>query len=184
MRATFLSAATFLIAITGFAHDEPDPIAHWIFSPKFVKDGQLEAQAGPSGALPAGTMVPEDKAAPLGFMGKSALVLNYDPENAESVLPKESFTVSAWLTVDEPQRYGGVIGYLQDNGSFEKGWVLGYDDQRFTFALATEGADDGDGKMTYLHHHRYNIPSHYPLHRFTPLVNRCQPQPTFLQHRH
>jgi len=32
----------------------------------------------------------------------------------------------------------------------EKGWILGYNESTFYFGLATEGADDGDGKMTYL----------------------------------
>ncbi|MGC6489218.1 MAG: metallophosphoesterase, partial [Planctomycetota bacterium] len=38
----------------------------------------------------------------------------------------------------------------QDNGNAEAGWVLGYDEQHFTFGLASQGADDGDGRMTYL----------------------------------
>ena len=39
---------------------------------------------------------------------------------------------------------------LQDNGSFEMGWMLGYRDDRFAFALSTEGFGDADGTMTYL----------------------------------
>jgi hypothetical protein len=64
--------------------------------------------------------------------------------------PKRAFTVSAWAQVEEPARWGGLIGRLQDNGELEKGWLLGYVDDRFCFALSTTGADDGDGKLTYL----------------------------------
>lgn len=65
-------------------------------------------------------------------------------------LPREALTVSAWVAVETPRRWGGVVGCVQDNADFEKGWVLGYDESRFTFGLATEGADDGNGLMTYM----------------------------------
>ena len=48
------------------------------------------------------------------------------------------------------QEWGGILGVIQDNGGAEKGWVLGYNEHHFTFALASDGADDGDGLMTYL----------------------------------
>lgn len=65
-------------------------------------------------------------------------------------LPPEDFTISAWVTVEAPLRWGGIAGSVQDNGGAETGWVLGYDEERFTIGLASEGADDGDGHMTYL----------------------------------
>ena len=61
-------------------------------------------------------------------------------------LPEQDFTLSAWGSVDRPARWGGLVGYLQDNGDQEFGWVLGYDEQRFTIGLASEGAK----QMTYL----------------------------------
>ncbi|MGA1778835.1 MAG: LamG-like jellyroll fold domain-containing protein [Planctomycetota bacterium] len=64
--------------------------------------------------------------------------------------PTAAFTVCAWVAMDAPTEWGGVIGALQDNGGFEKGWLLGSRRDRFAFALATVGSDDGDGMMTYL----------------------------------
>ncbi len=78
-------------------------------------------------------------------------------------LPRGPFTVTAWVAVERPERWGGIAGRLEDNGNFEKGWLLGYDEERFTFALATAGADDGDGKVTYLRGraaHRYGAWRH------------------------
>ena len=43
-----------------------------------------------------------------------------------------------------PAEWGGIVGCLQDNGSFEKGWVLGYNKDKFNFALSTSG------DLTYL----------------------------------
>ena len=70
--------------------------------------------------------------------------------SADADLPERAITLSAWVSIEMPQRWGGIIGSVQDNGGHEKGWVLGYNNSTFTFGLATEGADDGDGRMTYL----------------------------------
>ena len=71
-------------------------------------------------------------------------------EVAEPVLPKKEFSVSAWVNLNETHADGGIAGFIQDNGSFEKGWALGYTAKAFSFLLSTKGADDGDGKLTRL----------------------------------
>lgn len=68
----------------------------------------------------------------------------------DSFLPKNEFSILAWVRIDQPTKWGSIFGCLQDNGPKEKGFVLGYDDNSFYFGLATAGADDGDGYMTYL----------------------------------
>ena len=65
-------------------------------------------------------------------------------------LPGKAITAEAWVNLRAAGTWGGVIGYVQDNGGFERGWVLGNRDARFSFALASQGADDGDGRLTYL----------------------------------
>jgi acid phosphatase type 7 len=86
------------------------------------------------------------------------LVMNGDPQvlvvatrAAEVIesLPREALTASAWVAIERPQRWGGILSCIQDNGEYEKGFVLGYDDEVFTFGLATTGADDGDGRLSY-----------------------------------
>jgi len=66
------------------------------------------------------------------------------------ILPTNALTVSAWVSIDEMLPNGGIVSAFQDNGNAETGWVLGYNDKTFSFALASEGANDGDGKLTYL----------------------------------
>jgi len=65
-------------------------------------------------------------------------------------LPDEAMTVGAWVSIDEPTRWGGIIGCIQDNDDLELGWILGYNETQFTMALSTTGADDGNGMLTYL----------------------------------
>jgi len=65
-------------------------------------------------------------------------------------LPIQDFTVSAWVAIEEPLRWGGIIGCIQDDTDVEYGWVLGYNETQFTIGLSTVNADDGDGHLTYL----------------------------------
>ena len=69
---------------------------------------------------------------------------------SKDILPTKDFTVSAWVSIEEPRRWGGIIGCVQDDADVEYGWVLGYNEGQFTFGLSTTGADDGDGLLTYL----------------------------------
>ena len=87
---------------------------------------------------------------------RSALVLDgkarfrVTDDHTTLKLPKRSFTVAAWVRVDRPQPWGGLVSCLQDNGGSEGGWLLGLRDNRFCLAVASVGADDGDGLLTYL----------------------------------
>jgi predicted phosphodiesterase len=54
------------------------------------------------------------------------------------------------VRVDEPTEWAGILGCFQDNGPNEYGFVVGSNKKQFFFGLSTKGADDGNGKMTYL----------------------------------
>jgi hypothetical protein len=84
---------------------------------------------------------------------------------ARPVLPVREFSVAAWVMVDETQNDGGILGLIQDNGDFEKGWLLGYNRRTFSFALASVGSDDGNGLLTTL---RGKTP--VPLERWAHVV--------------
>ena len=62
-------------------------------------------------------------------------------------LPKREITAEAWVRIDEPLQWGGILGAFQDNGLYERGWLLGYCQQQFCFAVA---AEKGPGRLTYL----------------------------------
>jgi outer membrane protein assembly factor BamB len=66
---------------------------------------------------------------------------------AEAKLPARTVTAEAWVRVDKPLQWGGIVGAIQDNGSFERGWLLGYCNARFAFAVAGKEAN---GRLTYL----------------------------------
>lgn len=56
--------------------------------------------------------------------------------------PAELMTALAWVRIDSPIAWGGILSMTQDNGSYEKGWILGYRDDRFGFAV--NGVDGPD----------------------------------------
>jgi acid phosphatase type 7 len=86
------------------------------------------------------------------FDGKQDYLLLSDKiDEVKKVLPVKEMTVMAWVNLQNiDQEWGGIVGAFQDNGNSEQGWVLGYNDGRFMFGLASQGANDGDGNMTYL----------------------------------
>ena len=62
-------------------------------------------------------------------------------------LPKQKISLSAWVRIDKTQEWGGIIGAIQDNGTYEHGWILGFNHSKFSFALA---GTKGNGALTYL----------------------------------
>ena len=74
--------------------------------------------------------------------------LNADPEAlilngsnnyvalADGPLPRQDITLKAWVRVDRPVNWAGIINYIQDNGSIEHGWILGQNGGSFLFGRA------------------------------------------------
>jgi predicted phosphodiesterase len=148
-----LSIAALLSTIANVsAHEGPDPISHWVFNSEFVSGRKITARLGPDGEFDFTPKVIDDVHGESVFFSTQSAVcrLGSGIKSVKEFLPTKALTISAWVTVDEPKRWGGIIGAIQDNGETESGWVLGYDEKTFTFAISTKGADDGDGKMTYI----------------------------------
>lgn len=140
-----------LIAVSILLHDAPDPKLAYPLQQQDVKGEVLRAQIGPDIALERGLhFVPEDEGGGSELEEVDRLIIAERHVDAAAFLPKRELTVSAWVSVTTPRQWGGLLGCVQDNENREKGWVLGYDNQHFTFGLATVGADDGDGMMTYV----------------------------------
>jgi acid phosphatase type 7 len=66
-----------------------------------------------------------------------------------SYLPKKAMSIAAWVRIDQAQEWGGFLSCFQDNGSFERGWILGFNKSKFLFGLATTGRKDQQDPMTY-----------------------------------
>jgi len=102
----------------------------------------------------------------LEFDGDDWLLITDDIKAAK--LPVKEMTVEAWVYPEHFDDWGAFIGCAQDNGGFEKGWILGTVNNtegagpnEFSFAVSTVGADDGDGDLTYFHAGPYDTGQWY-----------------------
>ena len=68
-------------------------------------------------------------------------------DSSKAKLPAKAMTAEAWVRIDATQEWGGLIGAIQDNGSYERGWLLGFRQRKFSLALAGK---EGPGRLTYL----------------------------------
>ena len=141
-----------VVTTHGLPHDGPDPIGSWRLAAAHVKDGTLQSLLGVAGRIEGKVAFDgEQQDGAMYFDGEATcIVLADDYAKSEQQLPTRHMTVTAWASISTGAEWGGLLGVVQDNGDAEAGWVLGYNEQCFTFGLASKGADDGDGRMTYL----------------------------------
>ncbi|MEM7311036.1 MAG: metallophosphoesterase [Planctomycetota bacterium] len=141
-----------LVSLVRGPHEGPDPVLRWALNARQLVEGRLKAALGPDGRV-EGSLSPvaDELGESLRFDGRrSRVVVADDLVSLQSKLPRRHLTVAVWASVDSPQPWGSFFGTIQDNGDHEKGWTLGYDQRSFTFALASKGANDGNGLLTYL----------------------------------
>ena len=146
LRPATLFAAVALL-LTGpnpaLAHDGPDPVIHWDFRPQQVEGTKLRARLGMDVELSGPLRWSADE------FGHSLMLTPRtaayaQPTGSATALPTKALTVSAWVSLDEPLEWGGIIGRIQDDGDRELGWMLGFDRSVFTLTISTTGAGDGE----------------------------------------
>ena len=135
-----IAAALLLGCFSGFAQA---PVNQWVLSPENIDITTVKDLSGDEDGLLHGRLVPTQNPAALYFDGTDNYIELAGKDEAKS-LPTGKLTAEAWVAVNSPAEWGGIVGCLQDNGSFEKGWVLGYNNDKFNFALST------GGDLTYL----------------------------------
>lgn len=147
MLPTRLCLAVLCACSLPLAAQQPEPLHRWLLADTEAQTvdlcGRLSGRW--SGSWQA---FADDAVSGVELSGTGRMLLGQT--RAELPLPREALTVEALVMVHELLEWGGIIGFLQDNGEVESGWLLGFRDEYFCLALASEGADDGDGQLTYL----------------------------------
>ncbi len=133
------------LATSAFA---ADPILRWQLSPDRLVDGRFHPLFGANSAVPEQSAVFAEGPPSLRFDAEAQRNqhLLVGDKLSQLSLPEQAITVSAWVQVDKPLEWGGVVGAIQDNGNYERGWVLGFRNQQFCFGLSTVGKQ----RLTYL----------------------------------
>ena len=139
-------------ATSMLAADLDEGLVHrWQLIQEHVSDGVAKPLAGKLALRNENSVrfaVESPGAAVFADRGSTKLFLEAESTDpAKLSLPKKQLTAEAWVRVDKPLEWGGVFGIIEDNGNYERGWLLGYRKSRFFFALSTEKPK----RLTYLH---------------------------------
>lgn len=127
-------------------------IGYWSFDKDTVKGKTVEDIWGDQDATIIGDLeiVPGKFGEAVQLGGGAGARVQMTDDIKKAKLPTEEMTVELWAWDEQFIEWGGYVVAVQDNGAFEKGWLLGTRWKAFSFALSSEGADDGDGLLTYL----------------------------------
>lgn len=150
LTAGVLVTATFLALSSTSAAPRTDlqPFAHWVFDGNAVKGTAVADRAGKLDGTITGKpkLLAEPTAAVEFADGNAHVTVRKGVTPYAPYLPKEAFSVVAWVRIDDSTEWGGIFGCFQDNRPKQAGFCLGYDKSVFQFSLATAAT----GKMTYL----------------------------------
>ncbi|MEO1496222.1 MAG: LamG-like jellyroll fold domain-containing protein [Planctomycetota bacterium] len=144
-RPSVLGWIALVLSTQAAAHQGPDPVFHWAFSPRTVSAGVAAARLGPDLNLPSTARVIADAGGyclDLTGDGSERAEARLSEERAEG-LPSEAMTVSVWVAIDEAESHGGLVALADADAEADDGgptWKLGYNDSCFTFAV-TDAAE-------------------------------------------
>jgi hypothetical protein len=158
VKFTLLIAVAGILALFRTVHAHPDHeeaglLAHWAVGARMGEGGYVEDVEHGLKAQVRGQPKLITRGPSQGWWLDGAfsyLLVSEDHNSIAEHLPKREMSVTAWVNMSSLHRWGGIHGAFQDNGNQEAGWNLGYNESNFSFALATTGGDDGDGRLTYL----------------------------------
>ncbi len=156
--AVALVASAVYLSLPTATAAKPDlkPSAYWVFDSEGVNGNKVTDRAGKlTGTLlgsPKVAMTAPTPRLELANPADGVLVKDRVPPDAD-FLPKEALSLVAWVRIDEPTEWGGILACMQDNGPSEFGFIMGYNKSEFYFGLASEKSHVSGkdyGKLTYL----------------------------------
>ncbi len=107
----------------------------WSIDKKHIQADTLQSKQGAEGKLQKPAKF--DKDGLLIFENDQHILI--DEKHAKSI-STETFSVEAIIRIDQPNKWGGIIGYSQDNGNHERGWLLGYTNSNYSVKASNGGA--------------------------------------------
>ncbi|MBB73354.1 MAG: hypothetical protein CMJ75_02440, partial [Planctomycetaceae bacterium] len=140
--------ATFFLALNCAARlrGEDDGIyGKWIMTPRYAREGKLIPATGKLAGTIRGAQFSKQSPSALVFDGKQGFLTLAD-NLIEAQLPRPQLTAEAWVLVQSTSEWGAFASAIQDNGEYERGWMLGYRGARFCFGLVSSKKR----RLTYL----------------------------------
>lgn len=144
---TALKSRSLVLALLAFsaivATAQDGLVGKWTFQAARFTGTTIEDVSGDLDGVVIGPLVLSSNPEALYLNGEETYV-RMSAAMDTTLLPAQNLSAEAWVTLSAGTRWGGILGCIQDNGSTEKGWLLGYDDTSFNMALSSTGT------LTYL----------------------------------
>ncbi len=109
------------------------PLHDWIFSQEKISAQKISSVRGNL----KGELEKRAEASPMGLRLDGGNSMDVPGMTADQ-LPNKNLTAEAWVSLDSGAQWGAIVGYYQDNGSYEKGWLLGYNKTNFLLSVSSE----------------------------------------------
>jgi predicted phosphodiesterase len=124
------------------------PVSHWVFTKGELRAGAIRDETGRLPAQVTGEPVFAQggglETRPL----RTGVVLRDMVRAGDPVLPDQDVTLAAWMRLDQGHQFGGILGAVRWSGHTEQGFILGYNENVFTWCLS--GQETGSGKLSKL----------------------------------
>ena len=118
-------------------------VGRWVLDRAAVSGAKVKPSSGEWAGEVAGEIHFSENPQALVLDGKTNFIRLGDKVDGTR-LPSAAITAEAWIAPSAGGAWGAMIGCLQDNGEFERGWLLGYKDSKWCFAVST------GKKLTYM----------------------------------
>ena len=146
MSRVSVSVTIFLGLLSGSVRaDEPAATHRWIFDAEHIAGRQVTAVTGQIDGEVVGNVKLSSEPPAIQFDGRENR-MEWLTDGDHEHLPKRECSFETWVTIDVAAEWGAIVGAIQDNGDYERGWLLGYRDTKFCFAIATGKKN----RLTYL----------------------------------
>jgi outer membrane protein assembly factor BamB len=125
-----------LLVVDGALAQDDTKLGHWRFERDLIDGQQLQALVGDNGTIQGAAKLDTQLPASLVLDGLDDWVIISD-NLEQAALPVRAMTVESWVRIDAPKKWGAIATAMQDNGSYERGWLLGNRDAKFCFGISS-----------------------------------------------
>lgn len=128
-----------LVPLVSYSHTLPDPVADWHFWPNYTLPGNAENFPGPKIDAPVAPFQKLDwPREPLLWFGEAPTERLINALPAQSI-PRESFTIEAWLSYHVNQPVGMLVAAKDPFAPEQPNLLLGLQEKEVVYSLMPEG---------------------------------------------
>lgn len=126
-----------IISLSAWAAQD-DIIGVWQLGPENFSGSRLVAVKGLDGTVNGqASFVDGPYGRSMYFNGSDNRILLYKGAPSGVQLPVKELTIEAWVKIETRSSWTGIFNYVQDNGSYERGFYLGVVDGKLGGYIAT-----------------------------------------------